>query len=84
VDESKGPGERANPAGRLLLVVVGVCFVFCLVVAVLLKIMPGPKREVDYLVIGGLATLVAMIVLFLLLARTSFRGETFYRKRKQE
>jgi hypothetical protein len=90
--DSSGPvaplknGENApTPMGRVLLLIVGICCVFCMVVAVLLRLMPGPRREVDYLVIGGLATLVSMVGVFLVLITTWLRGEDiFFKRRKPE
>jgi hypothetical protein len=45
--------------------------------------MPEPRKDVDYLVIGGMATMVSMAVLFASLLRTSHKsGDTFFKRRK--
>ena len=71
--------------GRTILLIGGVCSIFCMVAAILLRMMPSPRREVDYLVIGGLSTLVAMVALFIVLITTWLRGEdTFFKRRRPE
>ena len=61
----------------------GVVAAFIVTVAIMWRLMPYPRKEVDYLVIGGTATMVAMAVLFIVLINTAYRGnDIFYRKRK--
>jgi hypothetical protein len=43
--------------------------VFGATVTLLLYVMPGPRRSTDYLVIGAVATMVCLLVLFLILIR---------------
>lgn len=38
-------------------------------VAVLLNVMPGPHKPMDYLVIGAVATLLCLLLLFLVLIK---------------
>src|SRR5690349_21291810 len=52
-----------------LLVLGGVC-VFGVAAALMIQIMPAPLKESDYLVIGCVATLVALLVMFLVLMAT--------------
>ncbi len=45
--------------------------------------MPHPRKDVDYLVIGGSATMVSMAVLFIVLIKTTYKGnDIFFRRRK--
>ena len=46
-------------------------------VAVLLNVMPGPHKPMDYLVIGAVATLLCLLLLFVVLIKLPHR-------RKQE
>jgi hypothetical protein len=48
--------------------------VFGGVAAVLMRIIPEPKKETDYLVIGTLATVAALGVLFVALIRPYLEG----------
>ncbi len=68
---------------RTLYLTLGILLVFTLTVAIMWRLMPYPRKEVDYLVIGGTATLISMALLFIVLINTSYKGnDIFYRKRK--
>ena len=49
-------------AGLMVLLFAGT-------VAVLVNVMPGPHKPMDYLVIGAVATLLCLLVLFLVLIK---------------
>ena len=59
-----------------------VC-VFVFVAAVMLKFMPAPLRDSDYLVIGSVATLVSLGVLFVVLITTTKSSNVFFKKRRK-
>lgn len=74
-----------SPVLRIALLAAGLILLFAGTVAVLMRVMPGPHKETDYLVMGGMATLVTMLALFVILVTTLFRGpDTFFRKRKKD
>ena len=50
----------------LILILAGFC-IFTVVAAIMIKVMPAPLKESDFMVIGSVATLVALLVLFLVL-----------------
>jgi hypothetical protein len=61
----------------------GIAVLFVVTVFILLRIMPGPHRPTDYLVIGTLATFVCLAAFFVLNLITSGKpGEQFYKRRK--
>jgi hypothetical protein len=67
----------------LLLGGTAVC-VFVVVAAILVKVMPGPLKSSDYMVIGSVATLVALLVLFLAVASTTLKSKhVFFKRRKK-
>lgn len=67
----------------LLLGSASVC-VFIVVAAILAKVMPGPLKDSDYLLIGSVATLVALLALFLVLVSTSMKSsDVFFRRRRK-
>lgn len=66
---------------RTALIVLSVIAIFCLVTGLLWWLLPYPRRNVDYLVIGGMGTMVSMGALFLILIRTSYKGEDVFFKR---
>ena len=47
--------------------------IFAVTVAVLLTVMPGPHKSTDYLVIGCVATLLCLLLLFVVLINTPKR-----------
>jgi hypothetical protein len=58
--------------------------VFVVVAAAMLKLMPGPLKESDYMVIGSVATVVALGVLFLVLVSTTMKSsDVFFKKRRK-
>ncbi|MGA2184881.1 MAG: hypothetical protein ABSH47_17825 [Bryobacteraceae bacterium] len=62
---------------------IGIAVLFATVVLILNQVLPGPRRPTDYLVIGGAATMVCLLALFLVLISTSMRSpDTFFRKKK--
>jgi hypothetical protein len=69
---------------RLLVSIAISIAVFSLTIAILLRLMPYPRKELDYLIIGVAATMVTMIVVFVILIRTIYKGEDifFMRRRK--
>ena len=65
----------------ILLILGGVC-VFGVTAALMIQIMPAPLKESDYLVIGCVATLVALLVMFLVLMATRLKSpDRFFKKR---
>jgi len=59
-------------------------FIFAAVAGIVLKLMPGPLKDSDYLVIGTVATMVSLLVLFVLLITTSEkRSNVFFKRRKK-
>jgi len=74
-----------SPVLRIALLAAGLVVVFAGTVAVLMRVIPSPHKETDYLVMGGVATLVTMLALFVVLVTTLFRGpNTFFRKRRKK
>jgi amino acid permease len=67
----------------LMLGAAALC-VFVVVAALMLKLMPAPLKESDYMVIGSVATLVALGVLFLVLVSTTLKSsDVFFKKRRK-
>jgi hypothetical protein len=67
---------------RALWLTLVVVLVFSSVAAILLKFMPQPLKDSDYLVIGSVATLVALLALFFSMA-ASKPGMFLKRRRKR-
>jgi len=57
-------------------------FIFVMVAALLVAVMPGPLKESNYLVIGSVATLVSMLAIFLVLVSTTMKSSDVFFKRR--
>ena len=61
--------------------------IFLVVTAILLKLMPGSRKDSDYLVIGSIATLVTLGAVFVLVNATSRKSgkgsEVFFKRRRK-
>jgi hypothetical protein len=67
----------------LMLAGLALC-VFAIVIVVMLNVMPQPLKSSDYLVIGSVATLSAMAVLFVLLISTTKSRDVFFKRRPRK
>jgi hypothetical protein len=69
---------------QTILILGGVC-VFAVSAAVIVAIMPAPLKDSDYLVIGSIATLVSLLVMFQVLIATRLKSpDPFFIKRKKK
>jgi Na+/melibiose symporter-like transporter len=50
-----------------------VLVVFAVVVGILLQVLPGPHKPTDYMVIGAVATLLCILLLYFLLIKRDKR-----------
>ncbi len=71
--------------GRIAVLVLAMIIVFGAVVMILFQIIPEPRKETDYLVIGTLATFTSLATLFVVLISTVFKdSNTLFIKRKKD
>jgi Na+/melibiose symporter-like transporter len=52
---------------RTIALSAGMVLLFAATVGVLLNVMPGPHKRTDYLVMGAAATLLCLVLLFVVL-----------------
>lgn len=70
---------------RQVLLIVGGIFVFATAAAVLVAVMPSPLKDSDYLVIGSIATLISLLVMFIALLATRLKSpDPFFKKRSKK
>ncbi len=63
----------------------GALVVFAVVAAIMIKLMPSPLKDSDYLVVGSVSTLMALLTVFLGLISTTLKtGDVFYKKRPKK
>lgn len=66
-------------------VVLAAILIFGVVAVVILRFMPEPIEDSDYMVTGSVATLAALLVLFLGLVSTRMKSnDVFFKKRKKQ
>jgi hypothetical protein len=65
-----------------MLGLAAVC-VFAVVALAMVNVMPSPLKESDYMVIGTVATLVSLLVLFMVVISTSKSRNVFFKKRRK-
>lgn len=59
--------------------------IFLVLVILLLQAVPAPHSQEDYLLIGSVATLTSMAVVFLVVIKTWVRNpDPFFKKRKKQ
>ena len=69
---------------RTLSLALALVFIFAAVAGIMLKVMPAPLKDSDYLIIGSVATMVSLLLLFVLLIATSGRASTVFFKRRKK
>ena len=68
---------------RGFMLALAVALVFTAVAGLMVKVMPSPLKDSDYLVIGSVATLVALLVLFFALISTMKSSDVFFKRRRK-
>ncbi len=61
---------------RTVALVLSLALIFGVTVTVLLAVMPGPHKPTDYLVIGCVATLLCLLLLFLVVVNAAKRASS--------
>lgn len=63
--------------------IAAIAVLFAATVAILTMVIPGPHRPTDYMVIGGIATMLCLVVLFVVLLSTPGHGvDALFKKHK--
>jgi uncharacterized membrane protein len=77
-------GKMSSNASRALMLLGVAVALFGISIVALTQLLPGPHTERDYFIIGCLATLVSLFVLFLLVISTWIKTPNpFYKRRKR-
>jgi hypothetical protein len=69
---------------RTLSMTLALVFIFAAVAGIMLKVMPAPLKDSDYLIIGSVSTMVSLGLLFVLLIVTSGKASTVFFKRRKK
>jgi hypothetical protein len=69
---------------RILSQALALVVVFAAVTGIMLKLMPAPLKDSDYLIIGSVSTMVSLLLLFVLLIVTSGKASSVFFKRRKK
>jgi len=69
---------------RTLSLALALAVLFAAVAGVMLRVMPAPLKDSDYLIIGSVSTMVSLLVLFVLLIATSGKASSAFFKRRKK
>jgi ferric-dicitrate binding protein FerR (iron transport regulator) len=86
LNQQSDPPESPKRSGIRRWVVLGIALaaLFAGIVVAILFALPRPHTPADYMMAGGLATMVTLLAFFGVLLSTQFRGaEAFYKKRSK-
>jgi hypothetical protein len=61
---------------RTTALAIAMVLLFAATVGILLNVMPGPHKSTDYLVMGAAATLLCLVLLFVVLFTSPAKPET--------
>jgi hypothetical protein len=70
--------------GRTLSLALALVFIFAAVAGIMLKVMPAPLKDSDYLIIGSVATMASLLMLFVLVVATSGKASSVFFKRRKK
>ena len=75
------PGNTAGSARLLALPALFLC-VFGVTSMILTRVVPGPLKELDYMVIGTVAVMVGLLAVFVMVIRSAKAGDQFFSRRQ--
>jgi uncharacterized membrane protein len=70
--------------GRTISLALALVFIFAAIAGIMVKLMPAPLKDSDYLIIGSVATMVSLLLLFVLLIVTSGKASNVFFKRRKK
>ena len=77
-----GPPPKRSNALRWLLLGTALAALFAGVVAAMLLALPRPHTQADYMISGGLATMITLLAFFGVIVATQSRAsDAFYKRR---
>lgn len=74
--------ENNAGLGRLLALPALFLCVFGVSVAVLTQVVPGPLKELDYMMIGTVAVMVGLLAVFMLIIQSTKSGDQLFQRKQ--
>ena len=66
---------------RNVILGLGLLLAFFALATILLRLMPGPHKATDYLVVGAISTFVCLLLLFFVMMKTMQKPEDYKRRK---
>ena len=76
------PQSQAG-SGRLFALPALFLCVFGVSAAILTRVVPGPLKELDYMVIGTVAVMVGLLAVFAMVIRSAKSGDPFFARKPE-
>jgi hypothetical protein len=73
------PGDASGSARLLSLPALFLC-VFGVSVMMLTRMVPGPLKELDYMVISTVSVMIGLLAVFLVVIKTAKSGDLFFKQ----
>jgi drug/metabolite transporter (DMT)-like permease len=81
-EDQPAPAPPRRKLWKWLLLAIALMMLFAATVMVMMRLLPGPHGQSDYLIAGALATMFTMLVLFAVLLSTAMKArDAFYKRR---
>jgi hypothetical protein len=71
----------SGPARLYSLPALFLC-VFCVTVLLLTRVVPGPLKDLDYMVIGTVSVMIGLLFVFVVVVNTAKSGDLFSKRRE--
>jgi hypothetical protein len=81
MDLMDAPENTPVPVGRLFALPGLFICVFGASAMILMRVVPGPLKELDYMVIGTVSVMLALLVVFLMVIKSARSGDLFFKRR---
>jgi hypothetical protein len=74
--------ENGSGSARLIALPALFVCVFGASAMILMRVVPGPLKELDYMVIGTVSVMIGLLVVFLMVIRSAKSGDLFFKRRE--
>jgi hypothetical protein len=74
--------ENTSGTGRLLALPALFLCVFGASTMILMRIVPGPLKELDFMVIGTVSVMIGLLAVFFMVMRSAKTGDLFFKRRE--
>jgi hypothetical protein len=74
--------ENGSGSARLIALPALFVCVFGASAMILMRVVPGPLKELDYMVIGTVSVMIGLLAVFMMVIRSAKSGDLFFKRRE--